>query len=81
MMCVLISLQSSTRVKSHRQVKCKEQTNTHKQTHIMVLTSSSTCLGKRWAAPTLCPCLKGLVCQLAWGRSLTARAAHRRSRR
>ena len=33
MMCVLISLQSSTRVKSHRQVKCKEQTNKHTQTN------------------------------------------------
>jgi hypothetical protein len=57
------------------------QTNrTHTITHSRVLTASVACLGKRQAAPTLCPCPKDPVYQRAWGRSLSGRAAHRRSR-
>jgi hypothetical protein len=53
----------------------------HTSTHIKVLTSSAASLGKRRAAPTLCPSTKDPGNQLAWGRSLCGRAAHRRSRR
>jgi hypothetical protein len=49
-------------------------------THIKVLTSSATCLGKRWAAAMLYPCPEDPADHLAWGRSLCARAG-RRSRR
>ncbi len=80
MKCVLTSLQSSTRVKNHREVNARNK-HTLTQTQIMVLTSSSPCLRKLGAAPTWYPSLKDLMCHLAWGRSLTAPAAHRRSRR
>jgi len=57
-------------------VLCKQQP---KRKRDKVLTPSSPCLRKRRPAPKWCPFLKGLVWDLAWGRSLTARAAHRRS--
>jgi len=56
-----------------------KHTRSHK--HIMVLTPCSPCLRKRRPAPTWYPCLQALVCHLPCRKSLTARAAHRRSRR
>jgi hypothetical protein len=57
------------------------QSHTHTSIHIKVRTSSATCFGKRRAAPTLFPSTKDPGNHLVWGRSLRARAAHRRSRR